>query len=579
MRKRPKRWLPTAISCALILVICAVAGFGYIRERYSPSKERMDLNEMYQVTAADEAAILVNNLLTEEKAKIREGEAYLSHSYVVSLLNKRIYIDERERLLLYALPDRIEQIPEGTRLSDMAGWNDVAGNNAPVWYEENAVFYVSVSCIRQFTAVDFQLYEQPGRLYLDTSWGIRQQSVVQEDTQLRRLGGIKSEIVADVAAGSQVVILDRMDEWSEVRTADGFIGYIQNKKMEEPAVSETASDFTEPEYTNLSRDHEICLVWHQVFEQTGGEALEEALAAVRSVNVIAPTWFSLSDDAGNFASLADAGYVETAHARGLEVWALIDNFNSEVSTYEVLSRTSSRTALIRNLMEAVRQYELDGINVDFEGIKEDVGIHFVQFIRELSTACRQNGTVLSVDNYVPSAGTAYYDRAEQGVMADYLIIMGYDEHWRTSDAGSTASLPFVVSGIENTLLEAPQDRVINALPFYTRVWEFDPAVEVAEGADPLSAEYVLSSTAVGMGKARRLLEDGEAELVWNEEMSQYYGEYEQDGSLYRIWLEDIRSLQAKLNAVSSYDLAGVAFWKLGLESDDAWEAVAGYMNR
>ena len=208
-----------------------------------------------------------------------------------------------------------------------------------------------------------------------------------------------------------------------------------------------------------------------------------------------------------------------------------------------------------------------------------MGIHFVQFIRELSTACRQSGTVLSVDNYVPSAGTAYYDRAEQGVMADYLIIMGYDEHWRTSDAGSTASLPFVVSGIENTLLEAPQDRVINALPFYTRVWEFDPAAEVAEGADPLSAEYVLSSTAVGMGKARRLLEDGEAELVWNEEIGQYYGEYEQEGSLYRIWLEDIRSLQAKLNATASYDLAGIAFWKLGLESEDAWEAVAGYMNR
>lgn len=579
MRKRPKRWLPTAISCALILVICAVAGFRYIRERYSPSKERVDLNEMYQVTAADEAAILVNNLLTEEKAKIREGEAYLSYSYVTSMLNKRIYIDERERLLLYVLPDRIEQAAEGTRLSDMAGWNDVAGNNAPVWYEENAVLYVSVSCIRQFTAVDFQLYEQPGRLYVDTSWGIRQQSAVLEDTQLRRLGGIKSEIVADVAAGSQVVILDRMEEWSEVRTAEGFIGYIQNKNLEEPAVSETSSDFTEPEYTNLSRDYEICLVWHQVFEQTSGEALEEALSAAQGVNVIAPTWFSLSDDMGNFTSLADTGYVETAHARGLEVWALIDNFNTEVSTYEVLSRTSTRTTLIRNLMEAVRQYGLDGINIDFEGIKEDVGIHFVQFIRELSTACRQSGTVLSVDNYVPSAGTAYYDRAEQGVMADYLIIMGYDEHWRTSDAGSTASLPFVVSGIENTLLEAPQDRVINALPFYTRVWEFDPAAEVAEGADPLSAEYVLSSTAVGMGKARRLLEDGEAELVWNEEIGQYYGEYEQEGSLYRIWLEDIRSLQAKLNATASYDLAGIAFWKLGLESEDAWEAVAGYMNR
>ena len=461
MRKRPKRWLPAAISSALILVICAVAGFEYIRERYSPSKERVDLYEMYRVGAQDEAAILVNNLLTEDKARIREGEAYLPGAYVASQLNERIYLDERERLLLYALPDQVVQIPEGTRLSDMEGWSGVEGNSAPVWYEEDTVFYVSVSCIRQFTAVDFELYEQPGRLYVDTAWGIRRQAAVLEDTQLRRLGGIKSEIVADVAAGVQVTILDRMDEWSEVRTADGFIGYIPNKGLGEDEVLETAPEFEEPEYTNISRDHEICLVWHQVFEQTGGEELESALASVQGANVIAPTWFSLSDNEGNFTSLADAGYVEAAHARGLEVWALIDNFNSEVNTYEVLSRTSTRTALIRNLSEAARQYGLDGINIDFEGIKEEAGVHFVQFIRELSTMCRQNGFVLSVDNYVPSAGTAYYGRKEQGMMADYVIIMGYDEHWRTSDAGSTASLPFVVAGIENTLLEVPQDRVIN----------------------------------------------------------------------------------------------------------------------
>lgn len=579
MRRRQKKWLPTAISCALILVICAVAGFQYIRERYSPSKERVDLNDMYQVTAEDEAAILVNNLLTEDKAKVYEGEAYLPHDYVTSQWNERIYIDERERLLLYALPDEVVRVPEGTQLADMAGWKGVEGNHAPVWYEEDAVYYISVSCLRQFTAVDAQLYEQPGRLYLDSSWGIRQQSIVLEDTQLRKLGGIKSEIVADMTAGSEVIILDRMDEWSQVRTAQGFIGYIQNKQLEEPAVLETASEFVEPEYTNISRDHEICLVWHQVFEVTDGEQLETALQAAQGVNVIVPTWFSLSDNAGNFTSLADASYVEAAHARGLEVWALIDNFNADMDTYEVLSRTSTRTALIQNLIAAVKQYGLDGINIDFEGVKEEAGIHFVQFIRELSTACRQNQIVLSVDNYVPSASTVYYDRTEQGVMADYVIIMGYDEHWRTSDAGSTASLPFVVSGIENTLSEVPQDRVINGIPFYTRVWEFDPEANIAEGTDPLSAEYVLSSTAVGMSRARRLLEEGGAELVWDEEISQYYGEYEQDGSLYRIWLEDTRSLQAKLNAAANYDLAGIAFWKLGLESEDAWGAVSEYMNR
>lgn len=579
MRRRPKRWLPAAISCTLILVICLIAGLGYIRERYSPSTERMDLNEMYQVSSSDEAAVIVNNLLTEEKARIYEGEAYLAHSYVTSQLNERIYMDERERCLLYALPEQIVRIPEGTRLSEMTDWDGVEGKDAPVWYEENDTVFISVSCIHRFTAADFQLYRQPGRLYIDSSWGIRRQARVNEDTELRRLGGIKSEIVADVATDSQVVILDAMDEWSQVRTADGFIGYIQNKNLDEAVVSETASDFTEPEYTSISREHEICLVWHQVFEQVSGEELESSLKTVQGVNTIAPTWFSLSDNEGNFTSLADMSYVEAAHARGLEVWALIDNFNADVSSYEVLSRTSTRTALIQNLLQAAAEYDLDGINIDFEGIKEDAGIHFVQFIRELSVACRREGLVLSVDNYVPSSSSVFYDRTEQAVMADYIIVMGYDEHWRTSDAGSTASLPFVRSGIENTLAEVPQSKLINAMPFYTRVWEFDPAAEIPEGADPLSAEYVVSSTAVGMSRARRLLEDGGAELVWNEEMSQYYGEFEQDGAFYRIWLEDIRSLEAKLSVAASYDIAGIAFWKLGLESEDVWEPIVAYMNR
>lgn len=579
MGRKPKRWIPAAISSTLILLICAVAGLGYIREKYSPSKERADLYELYQVTEPDEAAVLVNHLLTQEKAKLKGGEAYLSYSYVTDSLNKRIYIDERERLLLYALPDEVVSIPEGTMLSELTDWRGADGKSCPVWYEEDAVFYISVTYISHFTDVAFQVFEEPGRLYIDASEGLCQQAVVKEDTEIRKLGGIKSDIVADVAAGSTVTILDAMDEWSQVRTEDGWTGYIQNKRLGQISVMEKTSDFEEPVYTGSTRDYDICLVWHQVFDSSGNDNLESLLSKTQGVNTISPTWFSLCDNEGNVSSLASESYVKKAHEKGLEVWALVDNFNSDVSTYEVLSRTSTRTALIENLMQAALQYDLDGINIDFESMKSEVGPHFIQFIRELSIACRENGLVLSVDNYVPTAGTAFYDRTEQGIMADYVIIMGYDEHWRTSDAGSTASLPFVQSGIEKTLLEVPQNKVINAMPFYTRVWKFDAAAEVSEGADPLSAEYVLESTAVGMGKAERLLEESEAELVWDDELGQYYGEYEEDGFLYRIWLEDAQSLQRKLDLTASYDLGGIAFWKLGLESDDVWAEIDAYMNR
>ena len=579
MRNIPRRWIPAIIAIVLIAIICVVAGLGYIRERYTPSTERADLNELFQITAEDEAAVIVDDLLTEEKAKIHEGEVYLSYSYVSSSLNKKVYIDERERLLLYALPDRVVQAAEGTALSDVTDLENTEGKTAPVWYEQDGTCYVSVTFISHFTDQSFQFFEAPGRLYIDDSEGTRRQAQILEDTQVRRLGGIKSEIVTDVTAGAQVEILDSMDEWSQVRTENGFIGYVRNDTLSGETVTEYTSDFVEPEYTSLTKDYDICLVWHQVFSSDDNNDLSSLLEEARGVNTIAPTWFSLSDNEGNFTSLADTSYVETAHERGLEVWGLIDNFNKDVSTYEVLSRTSTRTALVENLTQAALDCGLDGINVDFESLTADVGPHFVQFIRELSVACRQNGLVLSVDNYVPTSGTSFYDRAEQAAVADYVIVMGYDEHWSTSDAGSTASLPFVQSGIENTLLEVPQNKLINAMPFYTRVWEFDASVQVPAGEDPLAAQYVKRSTAVGMDRAKSLLEDGGAQLNWNSETGQYYGEYEQDGSLYRIWLEDATSLQAKLDLTASYDLGGIAFWKLGLESSDVWPEIEAYMNR
>ena len=583
MAKKPKRWIPAAISCTLIVLICAVSGLNYIRERYRPSEERADLNALFQVMAEDEAAIIVDNLLIEEKAKWRDGELYLPYSFVAESLNKRVYVDEREGLLLYVLPDEVVEIPQDVRLDELTEWEDTAGKKGSVWYmnEDDAVIYISITYLSRFTDVEFTVYTDPGRLYIDASSGVAQTAVVTEDTQVRTLGGIKSPIVADVVADSSVVILDAMEDWSQIRTQDGFTGYVLNETLDNYSAQEKVSDFVEPVYTNMAREDEVCLIWHQVFNESGNDKLEELLQKVEGVNTISPTWFALTDNEGNFSSLASASYVEKAHDLGLEVWGLVDNFSPDMSTYEVLSRTSTRRALIQNLLQAALEYDLDGINIDFESMDAELtGPHFVQFIRELSVVCRQNQLVLSVDNLVPTAKRVRcFDYAEQGVMADYVIVMGYDEHWSGSAAGSTASLPFTRSSIENTMQVVPQDKVIHALPFYTRVWAFDANVEIPEGADPYSVDYVTSSTAKGMGTAKNLLLDHQAELVWDDEVGQYYGEYEEDGTIYRIWLEDATSLKAKLDVVVEYDPAGIAFWKLGLESDDVWTWIKDYLDR
>ena len=300
-------------------------------------------------------------------------------------------------------------------------------------------------------------------------------------------------------------------------------------------------------------------------QDANGQLLNR-IANTKGLTTISPTWFSIADTDGNISSLASQEYVNYAHQQGLEVWALVDNFTEGVSTYETLSRTSSRQRLVNQLIAAAIQYGLDGINVDFEMITEDCARAYIEFIRELSIMCRINGIVLSVDNYVPTASSDHYSREEQGVFADYVIIMGYDEHYAGSEeAGSVASYSFVENGIQKTLEEVPAEKVINAVPFYTRFWKTDP-------------DGTVSSEALGMDSADERLANNGAEAVWDEETRQYYAEFEYEGSTYQIWLEEERSIEEKMGLIREYNLAGVASWRLGYERSTIWDVILRYVN-
>lgn len=278
--------------------------------------------------------------------------------------------------------------------------------------------------------------------------------------------------------------------------------------------------------------------------------------------------------------------MDAAHRMGLEVWALVDNFSLEISSYEILSKMSSRENLINNLISKTLEYNIDGINIDFETLSFDAGDGFIEFIRELSIKCRENGIILSIDNYVPTASTAHYNRREQGIVADYIIIMGYDEHYSgSSESGSTASYEFVKNGIEDTLKEVPANKIINALPFYTRVWKETPE-SVATGneggvlVEDTNSEfgrYILTSQAVSMAYAEKLLRDHGVTPKWIDALRQYYGEYEKDGCRYLIWLEEEESIRAKMELVTEYDIAGVAGWKLSLEKTGIFSIINEYL--
>lgn len=562
-----KKIIPVLIAIVLIIVVGAAAFGAKLLDRYSYSKEKANLAEYFGVTGDDDVPVILQDEKIEEHAKLWDGTCYFDFATVQKYFNDRFYEDKKEGLLLYTLPDAIVRTQIGT--SEVSKNGETESRDYVLARYEGEQLYVAADFVKEYTNFSYELFTDPNHMQVYTEWNQRQTATVTKDTQVRYQGGIKSDILREISKGESVTVLEQMGTWCKVKTQDAYIGYVENKKLSEITTQEPipVTDYEEPVYTSNTRDHKINLAWHGVDGAAGNDTLESMLQNTKSINVISPTWFALTDNEGNFSSAATQDYVDRAHNMGLEVWGLVDNFTKgQVDTYEVLAGTTNRTKLIEGLVAEALQYGLDGINIDFENITQEAGQPFIEFIRELSIPCREHGLVLSVDNYVPMDHTDHYDRREQGVVADYVIIMGYDEHYKGSkEAGSVASIDFVERGIANTVEQVPAEKVINAIPFYTRIWE--------------TRGTTVDSQAVGMEIARQYIENHSIATVWDETTCQNYGEYQSGDSYFQVWLEDEESIQVKLNIMSKYGLAGVAEWKLGFDEPDVWNVIEAYMNQ
>lgn len=563
-----KKMIPVITAIVLIFVVIAISAGIKFADKYSYSNEKKDLNEYFSIESTDEVPIVLQDELTEESAKLLDGVYYLDLGTVHKYFNDRFYEDKNEALLLITLPQETIRNEIGSKEYSTA--DGAVSEEYVISRYEGDTLYIAIDYVKKYANFSYEAFTDPNRMQIYTKWEEYKTAQLTKDTSVRYQGGVKSPILTDVAKGDKVTVIEEMEKWSKVKTSDAFIGYVENKQLTNYGTESPipVADYEEPVYTSILKPYKINLAWHAVAGVAGNDTLASVLEGTKGINTISPTWFALSDNEGNFTNFASKDYVTNAHNRGIEVWALIDNFTNKetVDTYEVLSYTSKRTYLIENLINAVLEYDLDGINVDFEEISQDAGEHFIQFIRELSVACRTNGIVLSVDNYVPTGYTDHYDRREQGIVADYVVIMGYDEYYKgSSEAGSVASIDFVENGIKKTVEQVPPEKVINAVPFYTRIWE-------TKGAE-------LTSQAVGMELAEEFVQNHNIETRWDEVTCQNYGEIQEGDSFYQIWLEDEQSLEVKLNIMQKYNIAGVAEWKLGFEKSSVWDVIEKYLNQ
>ncbi len=578
-----KKIIPFITVFFLIFVVILFMLLGKVIEKYTPSKERQDLSEYYSLTADNEVAIVLNHQVVEEKGRMIDGNVYLNIETIKKYINNRFYWDSNENILRYTTANDLVTVNAESK--DYTITKDTHSLEHIIVKADAETAFVAVDFVKQYSDFTYEICEEPNRIVITNAWGNYTVASSKRDSELRYKGGIKSPILTDIAKNTELTILEPDETWTKVATSDGIIGYIKSKYLGSTSEKAVNSDFVAEEFSHIKKDFEINMVWHQVTTSAANSDITNVLQTTKGLNVISPTWFYLNSNNGSIASIASSSYVDYCHQNGVEVWALVDNFtNQEVSTTEVLTHTSSRDNLTNDIISSAIQYNLDGINVDFEALDPAVEDSYIQFIRELSLKCANNGIVLSVDNYVPTDYTAFYDRDEQAVFADYVIIMGYDEHYAGSEeAGSVASIGFVTKGVEDTLKEVPADQIILAMPFYTRVWELTPeAGENTENGEDGAADsyvnYSLSSWAVGMGETQRLISANGAEPIWLDDAGQYYAEYENSGSIYQIWVEDATSLEEKLKVMDSYGLAGGSFWKLGLESSNVWDTIIKYIN-
>ena len=577
-RRRKKKSASPVFAIALMILVLGVAfGAKLFLDRYSYSTEKADLAAQFGVQGEDDVPIVWGNELSDIHAKQIDGAYYMTLDDVKSQLNSRFYYGKQNAqdetgMILYCFPtDKLETVVGSREVSTEQGGTQTL-DYAPAVNVDGTI-YLALDFVRQYTNFGMTAFEDPTRLQIDTSWEEETTATINRKTQIRTSGGIKSPVMEQLEKGDQVTVLEQMDTWSKVKSADSVIGYVENRRLSDikTQTPSPVTDYTEPEFTHLTFDGKVNMAFHNVWGSQGNVTLTSYMAQTKTVNIVAPTWYWVSDNDGNMEKAATQEYVSQAHSMGCQVWAVVDNINSaslqQLDNHTFLTTLDSRTNLIQQLIQEAQTYGFEGINVDFELIPEENGEDYIEFIRELSIACRNTGIILSVDTYPNFSFNSHYHLDEQGVFADYIVIMGYDEHYAGSqEAGSVASISYVTQGIQMALNEGiDKDRLINAIPFYSRIWE--------------TGDGQVSSKALGMQDIQDFIQTHGMTESWNAEAGQNYAETTEDGKKIQIWVEDAQSIQQKLDVMQSFGIKGVAEWRLQFETADVWDTISNYMNQ
>lgn len=435
--------------------------------------------------------------------------------------------------------------------------------------EKNDTIYLPFSEISEKVYdVDLEYIQDTNTIIIDSLDRKQEVANTTKETKLKYKPQTLSGTLEKIEANEQVVYIEETNNWAEVRSKDGTIGYIKKEDLGNVEVAREAKEYID------KVEGKVNLVWDYYSEYA--KAPDRMGETMDGVNVVSPSFFSLERESNGeiYDNAKDDGaeYIEWAHNNNYQVWAMFSNNSLKDTTSQILNDYEKREAMIENLMDLVEEYNLDGVNVDFENMNESDKNVYSRFLIELAPRLKKIGKTLSVDVTAPDGSETWslcFDRNTIANVADYIVFMAYDQYGTSSNkAGTTAGYNWVEANIKKFLGQEDVDpeKIILGIPLYMRLWEEDD-------------DGTAKPEVVNMKDMFDVLPENQVEK-WDEELKQYYVEYEEDGKTYKMWVENEKSVGEKINLANQYNLAGIAFWEKDRETNDEfWTFVKEQLNK
>ncbi len=547
-KKIIKKILSIIIAIIVLVIICIVANHFIILDK----NKRTNL----VINNKNVTSNLKNEILIEDDI------IYLSQQDIQNFFDKYIYKEEQTNQIITTYNKKIAAI----------GFEEniiiINGSKKPIYahtIEKDGTTYLPISEMKDVYDIQIENIENTKVITMDSLDREQKKAIVTSNLSVRSSTKFIAKTIDRIKKGDYVVVISNDKNYTKIRTENGKIGYIKSNKL--------ANEITVREEMQEEKQIEgkVNLTWD--YFSTVGSAPDRTGTSIDGINVVSPAFFYLDKKGELQENIGNAGekYIQWAHDNGYKVWPMVSNADAGLQvTSTIMNSYQKRQELIENIVDKCVEYKIDGINVDFENMKQEDKDLYSRFIIELTPRLKEIGLVTSVDVTAPDGGETWsmcFDRHVIGDVADYIVFMAYDEYGVSSTKpGTTAGYDWVKLSLDKFLQTEAIDsnKIILAIPFYTRVWT-------------TNSQGKVSSNSVSMKNVNSVIPEG-TERQWNDELKQNYVQYNEGSNKKEIWIEDIDSLKAKVSLIKENNLAGVASWQKGMETDEVWQMLKQEIN-